>query len=114
MSQGKPTHASVGAAHYRQGWILQLKGDLDTALLHFDKALMICQINEPHRGNKGESARVQWRIAQILAAKGQHEHARVLQESAEETKRALHSTGDYAIVTDEDASWDTLLSLLYR
>lgn len=114
MSRGKPTHASVGAAHYRQGWILQLKGDLDTALLHFEKALTICQINEPNRGNKGESARVQWRISQIFAAKGQQEDAKVLREAAEETKRVLHSTGDYAIVTDEDASWDTLLGLLYR
>lgn len=114
MSQGKPTHASVAASHYRQGWILQLKGDLDTALLHFEKALAICQINEPYRGNKGESARVQWRIAQIFNAKGRLEDGTVLQDVAEATKRTLQSTGDYAIVADEDASWDALLGLLYR
>lgn len=53
-------------------------------------------------------------MAQIFAVKGQHEDAKVLREAAEETKRVLHSTGDYAIVADEDSSWDSLLGLLYR
>ena len=49
---GKPTHASVMATLYRRGWITLLQGDDDAALQHLEKALIICQLNEPHRGNE--------------------------------------------------------------
>ncbi len=64
------------AALYRQGCIAMLqgadsnnKGDSNggpngndmVVLQHLEKALVISRLNEPHRGNAGESARVQWR-----------------------------------------------------
>jgi hypothetical protein len=110
------------AALYRRGCVAMLLqgGDDhdDTALQHLEKALVICRINEPHRGNGGESARVQWRIAQIWERKGMREEAGRLREEAESVKRELLTTGDYAVVAagvdDEEAGWDALVGLLYR
>jgi hypothetical protein len=115
VSAGKPTHASVMATLYCQGWITMLQGDHDTALQHLEKALIICQLNEPHRGNAGESARVQWRMSQVYERKGMAEEAKRLRNTAEGVKRELLGTGDYAIVEDDDeAQWDALVGLLYR
>ncbi|KAL1875184.1 hypothetical protein Daus18300_003252 [Diaporthe australafricana] len=113
----KPTHPSVSAALYRLGWVYQLVGHHDGALLLLERALKICQLNEDHRGNQGESARVKWRISQIYRELGREDEARKLCDEAEETKRVLLSTGDYAVVEDKDdkdASWDALVGLLYR
>ncbi|KAK4156150.1 hypothetical protein C8A00DRAFT_30962 [Chaetomidium leptoderma] len=120
VSTGKPTHASVMAALYRRGCVAMLQGsaaadDDDTALQHLEKALVIYRINEPHRGNGGESARVQWRISQIWERKGRREEAGRLREEAERVKTELLATGDYAVVGgDEEAGWDALVGLLYR
>ena len=114
VSAGKPTHSSVSASTYRLGWVCLLKQDYDMALMHFEKALAICQLNEPQRGNAGESARVKWRMAQIYEQRGQLEDARAFREAAEKTKKTLLETGDYAVVDDEDSSWDALIGLLYR
>lgn len=92
-----------------------LQGNDDEALQHLEKALVICQLNEPHRGNSGESARVQWRMSQIYAGKGMAEEARQLREMAERVKKELLDTGDYSIIEDdEEAGWDALVGLLYR
>ncbi|KAK5654766.1 hypothetical protein OQA88_6802 [Cercophora sp. LCS_1] len=107
LSAGKPTHAGVMATLYRQGWIAMLQGDDDAALQHLEKALSICQLNEPHRGNAGESARVQWRMSQVYERKGLVEEAKRLRGTAEGVKRELLETGDYAVVQDDDeAQWD--------
>ncbi|KAK1755394.1 P-loop containing nucleoside triphosphate hydrolase protein, partial [Echria macrotheca] len=114
VSAGKPTHASVMATLYRQGWIAMLQGDHDAALKHLEKALLICQLNEPHRGNAGESARVRWRKSQVYERKGMVEEAKRLRDTAEGVKRELLETGDYAVVQDdEEAQWDALVGLLY-
>lgn len=114
VSEGKLNHSSVGATLYRQGWVFLLQQKYDDALLQFDKALAICQLNEPQRGNAGESARVLWRMSQIYEQKGQLEDAKRFLDTAEKNKRTLHSTGDYAKVEHLDSSWDSLLGLLYR
>lgn len=110
-------------AFYRQGWIAMLQGgdgDDDAALQHLEKVLAICQLNEPHRGNAGESARVQWRMAQVCERQGRVEEARRLRETAEGVRRELLATGDYAVVQggdgdeEEEAGWDALVGLLYR
>ncbi|KAK3295120.1 P-loop containing nucleoside triphosphate hydrolase protein [Chaetomium fimeti] len=126
VSAGKPTHASVMAALYRQGWIAMLQGDYNddydnynAALQLFEKALAICQLNEPHRGNAGESARVWWRMAQVYERKGMEEEWR-LRDMAERVRRELVVTGDYVVVKggdddeEEEAGWDALVGLLYR
>ncbi|KAL6823270.1 TPR-like protein [Trichoderma camerunense] len=111
---GKPTHASVMAAQYRLGWIAMLQGKNDLALQHFEKSLVISRINEQHRGNSGESARIQWRMSQVLERMGSEENALSLREAAVKVKASLLATGDYAQVEDEDDSWDALVGLLYR
>jgi hypothetical protein len=91
------------------------KVDDDAALQHLEKALSICQLNEPHRGNAGESAGVLWRISQVYECKGIVEEAKRLGDTAEEVKRGLLETGDSAVVEDDDeAQWDALVGLLYR
>ncbi|KAM0511509.1 hypothetical protein ACHAPE_009761 [Trichoderma viride] len=62
----KPKHASAMAAQYRLGWIAMLQGEDDLALQHLEKSLAISRINEQLRGNKGESARIEWRMSQVL------------------------------------------------
>jgi hypothetical protein len=92
-----------------------LQGDYGAALQNLEKALLICQLNEPHRGNAGESARVQWRMSQVYERKGMDDEAKQLRDKAEEVKRRLLETGDYVVVQDdEEAVWDALLGLLYR
>ena len=91
----------------------------DAALQHLEKALAICQLNEPHRGNAGESARVWWRMAQVYERKGgMVGEARRLRGMAERVRRELVGTGDYAVVGDdgegEEEGWDALVGLLYR
>ncbi|KAK1246825.1 hypothetical protein MKX08_000627 [Trichoderma sp. CBMAI-0020] len=114
VSVGKPTHASVMAAQYLLGWIAMLRGENDLALQHFEGSLVISRINEQHRGNSGESARIQWRMSQVLERMGRQEEAMTLREAAVKVKTSLLATGDYAQVEDEGSSWDALVGLLYR
>ncbi|KAL7918377.1 P-loop containing nucleoside triphosphate hydrolase protein [Trichoderma austrokoningii] len=114
VSTGKPTHASVMAAQYRLGWIAMLQSKNELALQHLEKSLVISRINEQHRGNSGESARIQWRMSQVLERMGREGDAATLREAAEKVKASLLATGDYAQVEDEDNSWDALVGLLYR
>ena len=114
MSPGKPTHSSVMATRYQQGWVCMQKGDDIEALRYFRDALTICQLNEVQRGNKGESARVKWRMSQIMEKQGLAEEARTYREAAEKTKKELAATGDYPKGVTEDDSWDAFLGLLYR
>ncbi|KAL7957561.1 P-loop containing nucleoside triphosphate hydrolase protein [Trichoderma compactum] len=114
VSAGKPTHASVMAAQYRLGWIAMLQGENDLALQHFEKSLVISRINEQHRGNSGESARIQWRMSQVLERMGREEDAMSLREASVKVKASLLATGDYAQAEDEESSWDALVGLLYR
>lgn len=57
------------------GWIALLLEDYDLALQHLQKALVICQLNEPQGGHSGESARVRWRISQVYDRMGNHQDA---------------------------------------
>lgn len=114
VSEGKPNHSSVSATLYQQGQVFLQQNKYDDALLQFDKALAICKLNAPQRGNAGESARIFWRMSQIYRAKGQVEDAEEFLEAAEKTKSELLQTGDYAKVEHPDSSWDSLLGLLYR
>lgn len=102
------------AALYRLGWIAMLQGKNDIALQHFEKSLVISRMNEQHRGNSGESARIQWRMSQVLERIGRRENALSLREAAVKVKTSLLATGDYAQVEGEDDSWDALVGLLYR
>lgn len=102
------------AAQYRLGWVAMLQGENAVALQHFEKSLVISRINEQHRGNSGESARIQWRMSQVLERMGRQEDAMTLREAAVKVKASLLATGDYAQVEDEDSSWDALVGLLYR
>ena len=76
LSPGKPTYSSVMAAKYQQGWICMQRGDDTEPLRFFREALAICQLNEVQRGNQRESARVKWRISQILEKQGLEEEAK--------------------------------------
>lgn len=114
VREGKPTHASVSASHYRQGCVRLLAGKYDDALQELHKAHAICQLNEPTRGNAGESARVMWRMAQIYEHDGKVDEARTFLDVAEKIRNDLLATGDYAQVEDVEDSWDCLVGLLYR
>lgn len=114
MSPGKPTHSSVMATRYQQGWLAMQRGNEVEAPRYFRDALTICQLNEAQRGNKGESARVKWRMSQIMEKQGLTDEAKTYREAGEETKKELAATGDYPKGITEDDSWDVFLGLLYR
>lgn len=114
VSMGKPTHSSVMASRYRQAVVCMQQGDDNAALNHLQYALQICQLNEAQRGDKGESARVKWRLAQIFDRKGFENEAKLFREDAEETKRQLDGTGNYTSGIKGDDSWDVYLSILCR
>ena len=114
MSEGKPTHSSVMATRFQQGRICMQRRDDTEALRCFRDALTICQLNEVQRGNKGESARVKWRVSQIMERQGHAEEAKTYREAAEDTKMELAATGDYPKGIPEDDSWDVFVGLLYR
>ena len=120
-SPGKPTHQSVMAARYHQGIVCMLRpGDDDRqkhdddALRYFKQCLTICQLNEVKRGDRGESARVKWRISQILERRGLNLEAKVYRDAAEDTKAQLESMGLYPSVDDYNKPWDCFLSQIYR
>lgn len=114
VSKGKPTHSSVMAVRYQQACAC-LNMDQDTeAERHLKEALAICQLNELQRGNKGESARVKWRLSQLMTRKGLVAEAKAMKEDADATRTALDKTGDYNREQTGDAVWDVFLGLLYR
>ncbi len=117
LSVGKPTHASVGAAKFQQGVVCMLKNkeeeDME-ALRLFKDALSIAQMNEVGKGTQADSARVKWRMSQVMARQKMTAEAKALGDAAEATKQKLLATGLYAQGFGEDQEYDGLVGLLYR
>jgi tetratricopeptide (TPR) repeat protein len=90
MSVGKPTHASVGAAK------------------------SIAQMNEAGKGTQADSARVKWRMSQVMERQGMAAEAIAFRDAADATKRELLATGLFAQGSGEDQEYDSLVGLLYR
>lgn len=120
---GKPTHQSVMAVLYHQGMLRLAEGKAgqldehqadEQALTYFGRCLTICQINESKRGDQGESARVKWRMSQVLDRQGKTNEAAAFRDAAENTKVALEHSGLFPHVDDPESSWDCFLGQLYR
>ncbi len=117
VSVGKPTHASVGAAKFQQGVVclLQETEDKDMeALRLFRDALSNAQMNEAGKGNQADSARVKWRMSQVMNRLGMTAEGKAFGESANATKVKLLATGCYAHGCNEEQEYDSLVGLLYR
>ncbi|PVH79565.1 hypothetical protein DL98DRAFT_572409 [Cadophora sp. DSE1049] len=105
MSVGKPTHASVGAAKFQQGVVCMLKNKEDedmNALRLFRDALLIAQINEAGKGTEADSARVKWRMSQVMERQGMTAESKAFGDAAEATKKKLLATGLYAKGAEEE------------
>jgi hypothetical protein len=111
---GKPTNSSVMATRYQQGWVSMQRGENEEALHHFRTALTICQLNHVQRGNRGDSAWVEWRMSGIMEAQGLTEKAKIFRDAALETRDKHQQTGEYPAGISEDDGWDVFLGLLYR
>lgn len=114
MSNGKPTHASVGAARFQQGRVRMRQGNDIDALRLLRDALTICQMNEAGKGTQADSARVKWRMSQVMERQKITAQAKAYREAAEATKKALLATGLYARGVGEEQEYDSLVGLLYR
>ena len=69
MARGNPTAPAIAATLYQLGRVAMMQElDID-ALRYFRDALTICQLNES-KGNKGETARVQWWMSQFMKLQG--------------------------------------------
>ncbi|CAK7241120.1 MAG: hypothetical protein STHCBS139747_002578 [Sporothrix thermara] len=127
---GKPTHQSVASALYHQARLCVLRpvdggGDEEEArkqrerndekaLGYLKKALSITQFNEARRGDQGESARVKYKIADILERQGKVQEAATYRADAVAIKKKLEATKRYPKAPDEDQEWDCFSDLVDR
>lgn len=106
------------AALYHQGLVALARNntaDNEDAWQYLERCLAICQLNEPRRGDQGESARVKWQMAKILERRGKMNEAEAYRISALETRTILRRSGHFQTFDDNDErSWDCFLALLYR
>ncbi|KAJ5803463.1 uncharacterized protein N7503_005913 [Penicillium pulvis] len=114
MAEGKPTHISVGAARFQQGCVRMRQGQDAEALRLFRDALTICQTNEGGKGTQADSARVKWRMSQVMEREGREAEAKAYREAAEKSKIELLATGLFAQGSGEEQNYDSLIGLLYR
>ncbi len=117
----QPTYHYVSAAYYRLGLARMAQKDYGEALDLFRNALDICQLNEVQKGDKGESARVLWRMAQAFGFQGQHKAREDLAAAALTIFDSCHATGLYKVNArlngqepQNDTDWDGLMAFLYR
>ncbi|KAH8587394.1 hypothetical protein B0O99DRAFT_526932, partial [Bisporella sp. PMI_857] len=114
MSDGKPTHASVGAAKFQLGVVcMRQEKDMD-ALRLFRDALTIAQMNEAGKKTQADSARVKWRMSQMMERQGMTAEAKAYSEAAEKTKTTLLAKGLFAKGEGEEQEYDSLVGMLYR
>ncbi|KUJ20454.1 uncharacterized protein LY89DRAFT_771365 [Mollisia scopiformis] len=117
MSIGKPTHASVGAAKFQQGVVRMLyqqeEKDME-ALRLFRDALLIAQQNSAGKETQADSARVKWRMSQVMEHQGTAAEAEAFKHAADATKRELLATNLFAQGSWKDQEYDSLVGLLYR
>lgn len=117
MSVGKPTHASVGAAKFQQDIVCMLKNNEEedmNALRLFTDALAIAKMNEAGKGTQADSARVKWRMSQVMERQGTISEAKAFSDAAEATKKKLLATGLFARGSGDEQGYDGLVGLLYR
>ena len=114
VSVGKPTHASVGAAKFQLGCVcMRQEKDMD-ALRLFRDSLAIAQMNEAGKRTQADSARVKWRMSQVMGRQGMTAEAKAFCEAAEKTKENLLAKGLFAKGEGEEQEYDSLVGLLYR
>ncbi len=82
FAKNSTLHPAVASACYRLGCIYMQQQSLTKALDCFEEALGICQLREVHKGDRGGTARVKWRISQIKNMQGEHIDAETLKLSA--------------------------------
>lgn len=114
MAEGKPAHISVVPARFHQGCVRMRQGQDAEALRLLRDALTICQANEGGKGTQADSARVKWRMSQVMEREGMETEAQDYREDAEKTKKELFATGLYAQGSGEEEEYDSLVGLLYR
>lgn len=119
QSPGKPTHQSVASTLYHQALVcLQTAGDKaandEKAASYLKRALKITLFNESQRGDKGESARVMWRLSQVLRRQGEVTKADEYETRARKAKADLEKTGLHPKAPDEEQSWDCFSDLVDR
>jgi tetratricopeptide (TPR) repeat protein len=114
FAKNSTLHPALASACYRLGCIYMQQQDLPKALECFEEALGICQLREVHKGDKGETARVKWRISQIKDMQGEHAEADISRLPTEATYDTLHATGKYTPGVDKEQGFDNLISFLYR
>ena len=122
MAPGKPTHPAVMMTRYQQGVVRMRQAKSsdeprplqEDAICHFNDALTICLIHEKQRGDRGETARVQWRLSQIFSETGREVEAKAYLDAALDTRETLSATGKFAHSDDEEDAWDSFVGFLWR
>jgi hypothetical protein len=87
--------------------------DMD-ALRLFRDSLAIVQINEAGKTTQADSARVKWRMSQVMGRQGMAAEAKAYREVAEKIKESLLAKGLFARGEGEEQEYDSLVGLLYR
>jgi hypothetical protein len=112
-------HQSVASTLYHMALVTLKSSGNETvaneqAAVYLNHALRITRHNEPMRGDQGESARVMWRLSQVLTRQGHTEDAVKYATLATEIKTGLEKTGLHPKAPDEEQSWDCFSDLVDR
>ncbi|KAJ6019884.1 Tetratricopeptide-like helical [Penicillium canescens] len=106
-------HPIVGAKLLRLGSLSIKQEDADKAVDYLKAALKLSQYNERTQGDKGDYARVLWKLSQALELKNEGFEARRLRQQAEGIRRAIQgSRFDELPATDD--SYNILVAAYFR
>ncbi|KAL8902975.1 MAG: hypothetical protein Q9207_004248 [Kuettlingeria erythrocarpa] len=97
------THPTTTVARMKLSCIEMKKGEFAKAIANLQRLLVVAQLNEESKGDKGETARVTRKLAEAYELNGEIEKAKELKDSAESMRREIQ--GDrYPELPDDDLS----------
>lgn len=71
-------------------------------------------MNEAGKKTQANSARVKWRMSQVMERQGMTVELKAYREAAEKTKTTLLAKGLFAKGEGEEQEYDSLVGMLYR
>lgn len=81
--------------------------------IHLQEALLIAQYNVPQKGDQGDVARIQRKLAELHFRKGRDDEGANLLRRAEEVRKELQGP-EWESSGDSEWSYNLLVSCYYR
>ena len=77
------------------------------------KAMLKRQLGEAERGNKGDTARIMWRLAKALVLDGEHEQATHVANTARNIRQNVQGER-FSRLPDDDKSYNLTVFVAFR